>query len=370
MAVRQKKAGGGPAGAGGGGGEGRALAVLEGALREAYEAARSSLKEYQERRIELPELGDLLVEVYAKQYKQKEYSVFFKVFKRGNRYPLCEVELFLRDEKPSAVYVDCRELMDLASGCAGGGGCALSWEEMEGALGFAGWAVNRLAGLAGIPAKVEKVSLVEAYNTKDGEVDVFPCLQVSIDDKSYSVCRRACLYRNPKRGWGVDSDIRLVPIGETHAKMIGMLMELGKMVSEYIRNRESEGAERARAREYRGDFLELEEAALRLPDGTEEVLLEPWLYKLDYLGEDFAALFCFHDCPESSDSELADALRKELEEAWGEVVQAVRRYTEEQDPRYAALAYIVAEAVKRAGLSRPSPRPSPNADVRGRKGGG
>ena len=44
-------------------------------------------------------------------------------------------------------------------------------------------------------------------------------------------------------------------------------------------------------------------------------------------------------------------IKKELEEALGVVVQEGRRYTEEHDPRYAALAYIVVEALGRAGLA-------------------
>ena len=59
----------------------------------------------------------------------------------------------------------------------------------------------------------------------------------------------------------------------------------------------------------------------------------------------------FDKCTKSNDSELADALRKELEEAWGVVVQECRRYTEELDPRYAVFAYIVVEALRRAGLA-------------------
>ena len=347
MAVRQKKAGGGPAGAGGIAES--PYAELERALKEAYEAARSGRQGQQEHEVELPELGDLLVEVYAKQYKQKEYSVFFKVFKRGNRYPLCGVELSLRDEKPPAVHIDCDELMTLASGCARGKGCALSWEEARTALGLTVWAASRLAGLAGIPAKVEKVGLVEARDTWDGGLSVLPCLQVSVNGKSYSVCRWARLFRDPNRGWKVESIYRLIPIGK-HAKMIGALAELKEMVKEYVENREREGAKSTYASKYQGEFLRLEEVVLRRPDGTEEVLLVPWLYKLNYIGEGLAVVYvyCPHSCSEGSDSELADAFKKELEEAWGEVVQAVRRYTEEQDPRYAALAYIAAEALRKA----------------------
>ena len=355
MAVRQRKrdAGGGVAG-GGSAGE-SPYAELKRALREAYEAARSGRQGQQEHEVELPELGGLLVKVYAKQYEQederKEYAAVLEVFKRGHPDPLCKVELYLRDKKSPAVHIDCDELMTLASRCARDRDCWLSWEEMEDALGLTVWAVNRLAELAGIPAKVEKVGLMEARNTRNDEVNVFPCLQVSASSKSYSVCDRVLLSRSMGGGWMGEGIYRLIPIGEAYVKIAEALMELGEMVWEYIRSREREGAWRIRDIKYWRRFLKLEEVVLRLPDGTEEVLLKPQLPRLEYLGEDFAALFCFYDCSEDCDSELADALRKELEEAWGVVVQAVRRLTEEHDPQYAALAYIALEALGRAGLA-------------------
>jgi len=299
------------------------------------------------------ELGGLFAEVYAVQYKQKEYSVFFKVLMRGHPEPLCKVELSLRNEKPLAVYVGCLRLGELASECARGGGCRLSLEEARAALGLAVWAANVLAELAGAPLEVEEVELVEAYDIGTGGPSVLPCLQVSVNGKSYSICRWAYLRRDPGGGWRVKGGLRLVPIGEAHARMVGALVELREMVSEYTWYRESESARYMRVRKRQGEFLELEEIVLHRPDGTEEVLLKPRLYKLYYLGEGFTMLECvfFDKCTKSNDSELADALRKELEEVVGVVVQECKRYTEELDPRYAALAYIAAEAVRRAGLA-------------------
>jgi len=244
-------------------------------------------------------------------------------------------------------------LGDLASKCARGKDCALSWEEMEDALKLAGLAVNVLAGLAGAPAKVEKVGLVEARYTRNGKLSVLPCLQVSVKGKSYSVCEWARLSRNPGEDWGVKDGLMLVPIGEAHAKMIGALAELKEMVEEHLRSRESEGAKRIHAREHLGKFLGLKEVVLRRPDGTEEVLLEPWLYKLNYIGEGLAVVYvyCPYSCSEGSDSELADAFKKELEEVVGKVVQACGRLTGEHDPRYAVFAYIALEALGRAGLA-------------------
>jgi len=360
MAVRQREAAGG--GVAGGGGAGESLyAKLERALKEAYDAVRSGRQGQQEHEVELPELGGLLVKVYtkqhepkvyAKQYEPKECAAVFEVFKRGHPDPLCKVELYLLNREPSAVYVDCWILRDLASVCARGGGCWLSWEEARAALELAGWAASRLIKLAGIPAKVEKVGLVKAYNTGDGELHVLPCLQVSMNGKSYSVCQWVRLYSDPGGGWEVKSSLRLVPIGEVYAKMVRVLAELRRIVSEYTWNQESEGAERARAREYRGEFLELEEFVLHRPDGTKEVLLELWFPGLYHIGESFAVVDCLFSgkCTKSSDSELADAVKKELEEAWGVVVQAVRRYREEHDPRLTTFAYITLEAVRRAGL--------------------
>ena len=291
------------------------------------------------------------MKVYTKRREPEEYATILEVFKRGYPDPLCEVELSFSNGEPSAVYLSCLRLGELASECAGGGGCALSWEEMERALELAGWAANVLAGLAGIPAKAEKVGLVEARFTWDGELYVLPCLQVSIDSESYLMCRWAYLRRDPGGGWEVTGGFRLVPIGEAHIKIAEALAELKEMVEEYVENREREGAERARDSKYRGKLLELEEVVLRLPDGTEEVLLEPVLSELYYIGEDFNAVDCFKGCPEGGDSELADAVKKDLEEAWGVVVRAVRRYMETGDPRYAAFAYITVEALERAGLA-------------------
>jgi len=360
MAVRWREAEGGT-GAGAGNAPGAtesSYAQLERVLREAYEAARSGRQEQQEHEIELPELGGLLVkvymkqyeeeeytEVYMKQYEEEEYTAVLEVLKSG--HPLCKVELSIRNGEPLAVSVDCWELENLASECARGGSCWLSWEEMEDALKLTGWAANVLAELAGIPVKVEGTGLVDAL----------PCLQVSVNGKSYSVCQWAYLSHDPNRGWEVKGDYRLIPIGEAHIKIAEALMELEEMVEKYVENREREGAEyiyaagHTRAREYRGEFLRLKEVVLRRPDGTEEVLLEPQLSWIDYIGEDFTVVYCPYSCPEGSDSELADALRKELEEVVGVVVQECRRYTEELDPRYAAFAYIVVEALRRAGLA-------------------
>ena len=343
---REREAGGGP-GAGGAAGE-STYAKLERALREAYEAARSG------RVLGGPAsigLGGLFAEVYTKQYGTGEHAAIFKVFKRDYLNLLCSVELKFKDEKPYEFTVDCLRLSVLASECARGEGCGLSWEEMEDALGLTVWAASRLAELAGIPAKVEGAGLVEAYNMWNGKPSVLPCLQVSVKGKSYSVCQGLRLSHNPDRGWRVKGDYRLAPIGETHAKMVEALAELGEMVWEYVENRKREGAERIDASKYRGKLLELEEVVLRLPDGAEEVLLKPWLPKLEYLGEDFAVVACLTSCPEGSDSELADAVKKDLEEALGKVVQAVRRYMETGDPRLITFAYIAAEAVRRAGLA-------------------
>jgi len=348
MTVRWREAGGGP----GTGSTGESTyAKLERALREAYEAARGLRQGQQERRVELPELGDFIVKVYAKQREPEEYATILEVFKRGYPDPLCEAELSLHNGEPSAVDVDCGELEELASRCARGEGCRLSWEEARTALGLAGLAANVLAGLAGAPVKVEGTGLVEAYDIRDGEVYAFPCLQVSASGERRSMCKRVRLYRNPNRSWGVDGGLRLIPIGEAHARMAVALVELMEMVKEHIWNRKGEGAERTRARRYWGDFLKLEKIALHLLDGTEEVLLEPLFSELNYIGEDFAMVKCSYGCPKSGDGELAAMIKKELEEALGVVVRAVRRYMETGDPRYAALAYITVEALERAGLA-------------------
>jgi len=344
MAVRQRKAGG-SSGPGAGGGE-SPYTELEGALREVYEAARSGRQGQLERRVELPELGDLLVEVFSVKFFAR-----VEVLKRGNLNPLCEVGLFFGNEKPLIVGVICGELEELASRCARGEGCWLSWEEARDALGLTVWAVNRLAELAGAPAKVEKVGLVEAYDIRNGKPSVFPCLQVSMNGERRLMCQWAYLRRDPNGGWRVDSGLRLVPIGEAHAKMIGALVEIKEMVWKHIENRKGEGAEHIHAREHQGEFLELEEVVLRRPDGAEEVLLKPWFLELNYTGEDFAVVKCSDSCPESSDSELAAMIKKEVEEAMGEVAQAVRRYMETGDPRLTTFAYIVVEALGRAGLA-------------------
>ena len=352
MAVKQRKAGGGSSA---GGGE-SPYTELERALKEVYEAARG-LRQGQrgrrkrlERRVEPPELGDLFVKVYTKQYGTGERAAIFKVFKRDYLDPFCSVWLEFEDGEPLLVDVDCEKLEELASRCARGRGCVLSWEEARTALELAVWAASRLAGLAGIPAKMERAGLVEAHDTWDGKPSVLPCLQVSMNGKSYSVCKGVLLFRDPNRGWKVESIYRLVPIGK-HAKMVEALMELRKMVEEYVENREREGAKSTRVRKHRGKFLELEKVVLRRRDGTEEVLLKLWLPWLYRIGEGFAVVYCPDSYMESSDGELAAMIKKELEEALGVVVQAGRRYTEEHDPRYAALAYIAAEAVSRAGLA-------------------
>jgi len=349
MAVRWREAEGGT-GAGAGNTPGAAespYAKLERALREAYDAARSGRQGQRKRRIGLPELGGLLVKVFS-----GEFSARVEVFKRGYYDPLCVVEFSLRNGEPYSLDVGCEELWTLASRCARGEGCGLSWEEMEDVLKLAGWAANRLAELAGIPAKVEGASLVEARFTRDGELHVLPCLQVSMNGERRLMCRWAYLRRDPSGGWGVKGLLRLVPIGEVHAKMVGALMELDEMVSKYIRNRESEGAERIHASKHQGEFLELGEITLSRPDGTEEVLLEPRFSWLNYIGEDFAMVFCIFDvCVKIGDGELADTIRKEVEKAMGEVMQACRRHTEEHDPRYAVFAYIVVEALRRANLA-------------------
>ena len=361
MAVRQREAAGGGVAGGGSAGE-SPYAELKRALREAYEAARSGRQEQLERRVELPELGGLLVEVYVDTYWSD--AVIFKVLKRGrggggDQSLLCYVKLRFKDKKPYEFEVDCDGLKNLASWCARGKGCALSWDEVETALGLTGWAASRLAELAGIPAKVEGTGLVKAYDVGDGELHVLPCLQVSASGKSYSVCQGLRLSRNTSGSWEVKGGLRLVPIGK-HARMAEALAELEKMVKEYVENLEREGAKFTYASKHRGEFLRLDEVVLRRPDGTKEVLLvpwfykalrEPWFHKLNYIGEDFAVVYCPANRSKISDSELADAVRKELEEAWGEVVRAGRRYTEEQDPRYAALAYIALEALRRAGLA-------------------
>jgi len=346
MAVRQREAaGGGPAGPGGIAES--TYAKLERALREAYEAARSG------RVLGGPAsigLGGLFAEVHTKQYGTGEHAAIFKVFKRDYLNLLCYVWLEFKDGEPYTFTVDCEGLSILTSGCARGGGCVLSWEEARTALGLTVWAASRLAGLAGIPAKVEGAGLVEAYNMWDGKPHVFPCLQVSVDGERRLVCKEVLLSHNPGGGWRVKGDYRLVPIGK-HAKMVGALAELRKMVWEYVENREREGAKSTRVRKHRGELLELEKVALRRPDGTEEVLLEPQLYSLDYIGEDFAVVKCSDSCSKFSDGKLAAMIKKEVEEAWGVVVRAGRRYTETGDPRYAALAYIALEALKRVGLA-------------------
>jgi len=192
---------------------------------------------------------------------------------------------------------------------------------------------------------------VEAYNTRNGGPSVLPCLQVSVKGESYSVCQGLRLSRNPGGGWEVKGRLRLVPIGKHIKMMARALVELGEMVKEYVENLESEGAKYTYASKHRGEFLELDEVALRRPDGTKEVLLEPWFSRLDYIGEDFAVVECPYGCPEGGDSELADAVKKDLEEALGVVVQAVRRYMETGDPRLTTFAYIAAEALGRAGLA-------------------
>jgi len=360
MAVRQREAGGGS----GGGSAGESpYAKLERVLREAYDAAKSSRQEQQGRRkrqkrmIELPELGGLLVKVSMGQrflgfLFSGFFSVYLEVFKRGHRYPLCEVQLPLDTYAPHMIKVVCDELMWRVSSCINGEGCVLSWEEARAALGLTGWAVNMLAKLAGAPVKVEGVGLVETYNTKDGKLYVFPCLQVSVGSERRSVCQGALLQGNLKGGWGITGIFELVPIGEAHIKIARMLVELKKMVEEYTWNREREGAKSTRAHKHRGEFLELEEVVLRRRDGAEEVLLEPWFLELEYIGEGLAVVDClFSDiCTKSSD-ELADAIRKELEEVVGKVVRAGRRHTEEHDPRFTTFAYIVVEALREAGLA-------------------
>ena len=356
MAVRQREAGGGPAGAGG---VESTYAELERALREAYDVAKGKGGRAPSKPASI-ELGGLLVKVYAESHLLD--ILVFEARGRGDgvgQLPLCRVQLRFKDGEPYKFEVYYWELEELASKCARGEGCRLSWEEMENVLRLTSWAVNRLAELAGIPAKVEKVGLVKARFTRNGGPSVLPCLQVSVDGKRRSVCEWAYFRRNPSGSWGVKGIYRLVSIGR-HVKMADALMELGEMVEEHIRRREREGAWRIRALgywgetlglkeiEYQGDFLELEKVVLRLPDGAEEVLLEPVLYKLIYLGEDFAVVKCPPRYSRSNDDKLADALRKELEEAWGVVVRAVRRYTEEHDPRYAVLAYIVVEALRKA----------------------
>jgi len=364
MAVKQREreAGGGPGAGGGGAGE-SPYAALEGVLREVYDAARGLRQEQRgrrkrlERRVELPELGDLLVKVSMGQRflvfgflpSLRYFSVYLEVFKRGHRYPLCEVQLPLDTYAPHMFKVVCDELMWRVSSCINGEGCVLSLEEARAALGLAGWAANVLAVLAGIPVKVEKVGLVEAYNTKDGKLYVFPCLQVSAGGERRSVCQGAFLQGKLKGGWEIIGIFELVPIGEAHIKMARMLVELKKIVEEYTWNREREGAKSTRARKHQGEFLRLEEVVLRRRDGTEEVLLEPWFLELEYIGEDFTVVYClFSDICTKSSNELADAIRKELNEVVKEVVQECRRYTEELDPRYAALAYIAAEALRKA----------------------
>jgi len=349
MAVRQREGRKGKE-KGAGGGE-SPYAKLERALRGVYDVARGVHQEQQERMIELPELGGLLVKVYAVQYEQKWGAAVFKVFKRGYLDPLCEVRFEFENGEPYAVYVSCGILEVFASRCARGEGCVLSWEEARAALRLAGWAASRLAKLAGIPAKVEREGLVEAYDTRDGGPHVFPCLQVSMNGKSYLVCGWARLSRDPNEGWRVEGDLRLVPIGEAHIKITKALMELEEMVLKYIRNRKGKGTKHIHVREYRGDFLELEKITLRRRDGAEEVLLEPrfsWLY---HIGEGFTAVKCSTGCPESSDSELAAIIKKKLDEVMGKVVQACRHYMDMGDPRYAVFAYITVEALRRAGLA-------------------
>ena len=129
------------------------------------------------------------------------------------------------------------------------------------------------------------------------------------------------------------------------------MMELGEMMKEYVENLESEGAKSTYASKHRGEFLVLDEVVLRRPDGAEEVLLKPWFLELNYTGEDFAVVKCPYGCPEGGDSELADAVKKDLEEALGVVVRTVRRYMETGDPRLTTFAYIVVEALGRAGLA-------------------
>jgi len=358
MAVRQReREAEGGSGAGVGNTPGAAespYAQLERALREAYEAVRSGLEGDRKLIIKLPELRGLYAWVYLGKILSSVY-----VHKSGFYASLCEVKLsfHLGNGEPCELEINCERLKSLASGCAGGESCELSWEEMEGALRLTGWAVNRLAELAGIPAKVEKVGLVEAYGIGSVGPSVLPCLQMSIDGKRRSMCGEVHLSRYPDRSWKVWGSLRLVPIGEAHIKMVEALAELEKMVEEYKRNREREGAERiyvakrTHARKHWGDFLGLEEVVLRLPDGAEEVLLKPWFFELSLVGEDFAVVACPASCPESSDSELADTIKKDVEEALGVVVQTVRRYTEEHDPQFAAFAYIVVEALGRAGLA-------------------
>jgi len=239
----------------------------------------------------------------------------------------------------------------LASKCARGEGCALSLEEARAALGLAGWAASRLAKLADAPVKVEGAGLVEAYDIENGKLHVLPCLQVSMNGERRLMCQGVHLSRNPGRGWRVKGSLRLVPIGKRIKMMADALAELGEMVSEYIRRRESEGAERIHGREHRGEFLMLEEIVLRRRDGTEEVLLKPWFYKLNYLGEGFAVVECSDGCPRSSDGELAAMIGKEVEKVMGEVRRACRRYVKTGDPQLTALAYIVVEALRRAGLA-------------------
>jgi len=355
MAVRWREAGGGtgPGGAGNAPGATESpYAKLERALREVYEAARVSRAPVEPASVEL---GGLVARVYTKIYSYWSYSyaVIFEVYSRGDggdQPPLCYVRLEFKHEEPYAFEVDCLRLSDLASRCARGEGCVLSWEEARTALRLAVWAVSRLAGLAGVSVKVEGAGLVEARDTLDGGPRVFPCLQVSASGKSYSVCERAHLSRDSGGRWSAESIYRLVPIGK-HARMAVALAELGRMVSEYTWNQESKGAERIHAGKHQGEFLELKEFVLRRPDGTEEVLLEPWLPGLYHIGEGLAVVFCPDSYMESSDSDLADAVRKELDEIVEVVVRACRHYRETGDPRLTTFAYITVEALRRAGLA-------------------
>jgi len=358
MAVRQRKAAGGSSGAGGTGAAESPYTELERALKETYEAAKGGRTPSKLASIGL---GGLTARVYAEAYRSdivelEERRVIFEVRSRGDggdELPLCSVWLKFKYGEPYKFDVDCGILGSLASRCARGEGCELSWEEARTALGLAVWAASRLAELAGIPAKVERTGLVEAYDIGDGELHVLPCLQVSMNGKGYSMCQGLHLSRNTSGSWRVEGGFRLVPIGEAHIKIAEALMELEEMVKEHIWNRENEGAERIHIREHRGEFLGLEEVVLRRPDGAEEVLLKPVLPRLYYLGEGLAVVECsffFDACMKSGDSELADTIKKELEEGMGKVVQAVRRYMETGDPRYTALAYIVAEALRKAGL--------------------
>jgi len=346
MAVRQRGAGS-TAGAGGTGDFYRNLYVsFEEALRKAYEAARINQRDCQLS----AKLGNLNVEVCA-----EHHAVIFRVFERGHFTPLCRVELYFSSGEPVRVVVDCEKLEELASGCARGGGCALSWEEMERALELAGWAANVLAGLAGIPLEVEEVELLEARDTGSGGPRVLPCLQVSAGGGSYSVCKFVDFRHDPGKGWLLDRSYRLFPIDENLVKLLWWLAGLKRMVNEFITEQERGGV-RFRFKEtlvLNGNIMGLSTVVLRFPNGRKDVFLVPQPGYLHYLGEGFAAVLCLDAdvCMKSGDYELADTLRRDAEEVVREVVLASRHYRETEDPRFTTFAYIVVEALSRAGLA-------------------